>query len=536
MTPVHRFAVAAASSTARAMLMLLRAIACVTLVAITGCAGLPANVERQPSSALTDTGSTRLARSLAPGVAAHPGETAVYAMPSGREAFAARVALASVAERSIDAQYYIWHDDITGVLLMRSLREAADRGVRVRLLLDDNNTKGMDAAIAMLDGHANIEVRLFNPFANRSTRLADYAGDFSRLNRRMHNKSFTIDNQSTIVGGRNIGDEYFGAADEMEFADLDVIAAGAVVRDVSVQFDAYWNSASAYPAASIVGHSTPEAEAQVLAHWDELLREPRAGKYMDAVRDTPLVRQLLTSALPLEWVTARLVNDDPAKVLHPPERTELHMLPRLQAALGKPLSELCLVSPYFVPTDDGTRSLRELADRGVQVRVLTNSLSATDVGPVYAGYSKYREALLSGGNLRLFELKRSAPDDSEAADKKRRGIGSSSDAGLHAKTFAADRQRIFIGSFNLDPRSARLNTEMGVVLDSVPMASRLSDLFAQGIPRRHYELRLAADGQGLEWVEQTPSGPVTYRASPETGLLRRAWIRFLSIWPIDWLL
>jgi len=518
------------------MLMLLRALACVTLVAITGCASLPAHVERQPSRAYTDTGSTRLARSLAPMVAANPGKTAVYAMPSGREAFAARVALAHAAERSIDAQYYIWHGDITGSLLMQALLQAADRGVRVRLLIDDNNTKGLDAALAMLDAHANIEVRLFNPFANRSNRLAGYLSDFSRLNRRMHNKSFTVDNQVTIVGGRNIGDEYFGAAEEVEFADLDVIAASAVVRDVSTQFDAYWNSASAYPAASVVGASNPEATAQVRAQWTELLQQPRAAKYVDAVRDTPLMRQLLTGALPLEWVTARLVNDDPAKVLHPPERTELHMLPRLQAALGKPLNELCLVSPYFVPTDDGTRALRELADSGVQVRVLTNSLSATDVGPVYASYSKYREALLTGGNLRLFELKRSAPEGSEVADKKRRGIGSESDAGLHAKTFAADRQRIFVGSFNLDPRSARLNTEMGVVLDSVPLASRLSDLFAHTIPREQYELRLASDDRGVEWVEQTADGAVIYRGSPETGLLRRAWIRFLSIWPIDWLL
>ncbi len=188
-------------------------------------------------------------------------------MPSGREAFAARVALVQAAERSIDAQYYIWHDDITGATLMRALREAADRGVRVRLLLDDNNTKGLDPAIAMLDAHPQIEVRLFNPFVNRGSRLAGYLTDFSRLNRRMHNKSFTVDNQATIVGGRNIGDEYFGAADEMEFADLDVMAAGAVVRDVSAQFDAYWNSASAYPAAGIVGGSSPEAEAQVLARW-----------------------------------------------------------------------------------------------------------------------------------------------------------------------------------------------------------------------------------------------------------------------------
>ncbi len=518
------------------MFQLMRAMACGVLASLTGCAGLPGHVERQPSSAFTDTGDTRLARSLAPMIAANPGKTGVYALTSGREALASRVVLAYAAQRSIDAQYYIWHDDLTGALLMRALREAAERGVRVRLLLDDANTKGLDPTIAMLDAHPSIEVRLFNPFVSRTVRLAGFVGDFSRLNRRMHNKSFTVDNQATIVGGRNVGDEYFGAAEEMEFADLDVIAAGAVVRDVSAQFDTYWNSGSAYPAASIVGPSNPEATTQLLTRWGDVLQQPRAGRYVEAVSETPLLRQLLTNTLPLEWVSAQLVYDDPAKVLHPPERTELHMLPRLEAAMGRMQRELDLVSPYFVPTEDGTRALRALADRGVQVRVLTNSLSATDVGPVYAGYSKYREVLLRGGNLRLFERKRAGADDSEAADRKRRGIGSSSDSGLHAKCFAADRQRIFIGSFNLDPRSARLNTEMGVVLDSVPMASRLSDHFAERIPRTDYEVRLAADGESVEWVEQTPAGEVIHRASPETGVLRRAWVRFLSVLPIDWLL
>ncbi|HET7525800.1 MAG TPA: phospholipase D family protein [Burkholderiaceae bacterium] len=506
------------------------------LVALAGCAGLPPSVERQPSRALTDTAGTRLARSLAPSVAAHPGQTGIHPLASGREAFAARVAMALAAERSIDAQYYIWHDDITGAMLMRALLDAADRGVRVRLLLDDNNTKGTDAAIALLDAHANIEVRLFNPFANRANRLADYATDFSRLNRRMHNKSFTVDNQVTVVGGRNIGDEYFGAADEMEFADLDVIAAGAVVREVSAQFDAYWNSPSAYPAKSLLGTSNSDDDTRVRARWTQMADEPRAAKYVQAVNETPLMRELLSNQLPLDWMSARLVYDDPAKVLHPPEQSETHMLPRLVAALGEPKAELDLVSPYFVPGDDGTHALRALADRGVRVRVLTNSLSATDVGPVYAGYSKYREALLRGGNLRLFELKRTAPEESEAADKQKRGIGSSSDAGLHAKTFAADRQRIFVGSFNLDPRSSRLNTELGVVLDSAKLASQLADLFDQGIPRTQYEVRLTKDDTGVEWVEQVNGGEVVHRASPETGLLRRAWIRFLSVLPIEWML
>jgi len=274
----------------------------------------------------------------------------------------------------------------------------------------------------------------------------------------------------------------------------------------------------------------------VRAHWQQAAQDPRAAKYVEAVGETALVRELLAGRLALDWMAAHLTYDDPAKVLQPPEQTETHMLPRLQAALGTPTRELDLVSPYFVPGDEGTRGLRALADRGVQVRVLTNSLSATDVGPVYAGYSKYREALLTGGNLRLFELKRTAPEGSEAADKQRRGIGSGSEAGLHAKTFAADRRRIFVGSFNLDPRSVRLNTEMGVVLDSEKLASRLSNLFADAVVRTCYEVRLTADGQSVEWLEQTPDGPVTHRASPETGLLRRAWVRFLSVLPIEWML
>ena len=519
-----------------AMRMLWRGLAGGLLMALVGCASLPTEVARTPSHALADTDATRLGRALAANVAAHRGQTGVNALASGREAFAARMAMALVAERCIDAQYYIWHDDITGSMMFRALLDAADRGVRVRLLLDDNNTKGLDAVIALLDAHPNVEVRLFNPFPNRTSRLADYASEFSRLNRRMHNKSFTVDNQLTIVGGRNIGDEYFGAADEMEFADLDVIAAGAVVRDVSAEFDAYWNSPSSYPAASLVGASSADDAAKVRAQWTRLADEPRAAKYRQAVQETPLVRELLAERLPLEWMAARLVADDPAKVIRPPEQSETHMLPRLIAAMGDPKTELDLVSPYFVPGDDGTQGLRALADRGVKVRVLTNSLSATDVGPVYAGYSKYREPLLRGGNLRLFELKRTAPEGSEQADKQRRGIGSSSDAGLHAKTFAADRQRIFVGSFNLDPRSARLNTEMGVVLESPRLATRLANLFDDSIPRTQYEVRLTNDDSGVEWVERAPEGEVVHRASPETGLLRRAWIRLLSVLPIEWML
>jgi putative cardiolipin synthase len=490
-------------------------------LALGGCASLPRGADRPHSAALADTGGTRLGRALAPLARANAGKTGIHALDNARDAFAARVLLARAAERSLDVQYYIWHADTSGGLLAYELWQAAERGVRVRLLLDDNNTRGMDEAIAALDAHPNIEVRLFNPYANRGFRLGELASDFARVNRRMHNKSLTADNQATIVGGRNVGDEYFGAASAVAFADLDVLAVGAVVPEVSAAFDAYWNSESAYPAASLI------APGGRLTPVEKIEDRPEAAKYLQAVRATPLVQSLLSGSLPLEWAHARLVQDDPGKVLRPPEETELHLLPRLEKAMGKPRRELDLVSPYFVPTKDGAAALTTLAESGVRVRVLTNSLAATDVSPVHAGYAKYREALLRAG-VRLYELKPHA-EEKEAKDKNR--AAGSSDASLHAKTFAVDRSRIFVGSFNFDPRSARLNTEMGIVVESPALAARLSEALDRGMANVAYEVRLSSDG-GLEWVE----GDVRHASEPGAGVLKRLWIGFLSILPIEWLL
>jgi putative cardiolipin synthase len=507
---------------------LLTASACsLLLVALGGCASLPHNVDRPHSKALADTGSTRLGRALAPLVGANPGKSGIHPLSNGRDAFAARVVLARTAERSLDVQYYIWHADTSGGLLAEELWRAAERGVRVRLLLDDNNTRGMDEALAALDAHPNIAVRLFNPYANRGWRLGELAWDFSRVNRRMHNKSFTADNQASIVGGRNVGDEYFGVDVPVEFADLDVLAIGAVVPEISTSFDAYWNSESAYAASSLI------AAAGAGVPWETARERPGAARYIEAVRATPLVQSLLSGSLPLEWAHTRLVQDDPSKVLQPPERSELHLLPRLVEALGEPAREVDLVSPYFVPTKEGTAALAALAARGVQVRVLTNSLAATDVSPVHAGYAKRREALLRGG-IQLFELKPTARPEAEDSTRDNRGIGSSSDASLHAKTFAVDRSRIFVGSFNFDPRSARLNTEMGVVVESPRLAAQLSEGLDRDIRNVAYEVRLAGDS--VEWIERTADAERRYSSEPGAGALKRLWIDFLSILPIEWLL
>jgi cardiolipin synthase C len=528
-----RWSPAVLQRTLRSTLRLTAATAALLLAA---CASLPADVTRSPSHAFADTSGTTLARTLAPGVAAHPGLTRVHALPDARAAFAARHRLAEAAERSIDVQYYIWHRDSSGSLLAHALWEAAERGVRVRMLLDDANTRGLDSGLAAFDAHPNIEIRLFNPFANRSWRIADFSSDFARVNRRMHNKAFIVDNQVAVVGGRNIGDEYMGASGEEEFADLDVMAAGAVVADVSASFDAYWNSASAYPAGALLPPLSPEASRDAAVSWASgVAIDAKAQAYLEELSATQVLPLLREETQAAEWTTARMLSDDPDKVLRPPEHNEGAMLPHLLASLGTPQRELLLVSPYFVPTREGTAALAAIAARGVQVFVLTNSLASTDVMLTYSGYARYRHDLLRAG-IRLYELK---PDATPRRDKEAgHGIGSSprSAASLHAKTFAVDRERIFVGSFNLDPRSARLNTESGMVVESHQLAARLSDAFAHDIPQRAYEVRLDESGNGLVWIERGPQGEARYSSSPGTGLLRRIGAGVLGLLPIEWLL
>jgi len=508
-----------------------RIFAAACAVAAAGCATLPPQEGRGTSFALQHTEQTRLGGAVAPLVAAHPGKTGIHALPLSYDAFAARVLLAGAAQRSIDAQYYIWRDDQTGMLLFEALAAAADRGVRVRILIDDQNTKPIEEVLAALAAHANVDVRLYNPFATRSARALDYLGDFSRLNRRMHNKSFIADNQAAVVGGRNIGNEYFGAGEAVPFEDLDVIAIGPAVAEVSAQFDRYWNSASAYPATAILGAPALDAAARLQTTFAGVRADPESQRYLAALRDTPLVAQLLERRLELEWADARLVADDPAKTLDREARTDLLMLSGLAAGGERPAATFDLISPYFVPAERGTAFLEGLARSGIRVRVLTNSYSATDVSVVHSGYAKRRCDLTRAG-VKLFEMK-------GTIDRGARGEGArtgSSNASLHAKTFASDGARIFVGSFNFDPRSALLNTEMGLVISSPALASRLTRFFDDTIPGIAYEVRARADGDCVDWLERTQAGDVRHETEPETGWWRRAWLEFLMLMPLDWML
>ena len=509
-----------------------RFFAAAAVLLVTGCASLPPLEGRTVTTALSAVPDTRLGRALASELAAHPGRTGVHPLPRPRDAFAARVVLAAAADRSIDVQYYIWHGDQVGYLMFEALWEAAERGVRVRMLLDDMNTAGLDPTLAALDAHPNIEVRLYNPLAVRGARWLNFVGDFARLNRRMHNKSFTVDNQASIVGGRNIGNEYFGAGDGLVFADLDVIAVGAAVPAVSDEFDLYWNSPSAYPAAKLVGAGDAGAADGLKAQFAATRADPGSLAYMEAAKTTPIVRDMLDRGLAWEWVKAHVVNDDPAKTLDTEARKDFLLFPELVRLVGQPESTLDLITPYFVPGKEGTEALADLARRGVAMRILTNSLGASDVSAVHAGYAKRREALLRAG-IRLYELK---PDAGLDSQEGRATLGSSAASGLHAKTFAVDRRRLFVGSFNFDQRSANLNTEMGLVIESAALAQRMADLFDKQVPLDAYEVRLRPGSDDLQWIERTHSGERVHDEEPGTGWWSRFKVNVLSVLPIEWLL
>jgi putative cardiolipin synthase len=504
------------------------------VTALAGCASLPPLEGRTTSIAITDTADTRLGRAVGVAAADHPGRSGIVPLAVPQDAFAARVLLARAAERSLDVQYYIWHDDTTGTLLLEELWNAAERGVRVRLLVDDNGIAGMDPPLAALDGHPNAEVRLFNPFVNRGFKALGFLTDFERVNRRMHNKSLTADTQATIVGGRNVGDEYFGAGKQMVLADLDVLAVGPIARQVAAAFDLYWNSDVAYPAQALIGLGKPDGVARLKAKFAAVRDSPEAAAYGAAVRATPLIEHLVERKLELEWVPVRLVHDEPLKALVNVEDSE-PLFARLTRVAGQPERELDLISPYFVPRAQSVEALAGLAQRGVRVRIVTNSLAATDVAAVHSGYAKRRAALLRAG-VRIYEFKPDARQAAAGLVKERApGVADSSAASLHAKTFAIDRSRVFVGSFNFDPRSVRLNTEMGLVIESARLAQAMSGGLDRTLGRTSYEVALSPNGR-LEWIERTDQGEVRYDSEPNTGFFRRLGVGFMSLLPIEGML
>lgn len=506
----------------------LRCVAVILLLLLAGCS-LPvvdhgSDLRGLPQEQVADTLIGRSTTALLP---VHPGETGIYPLSEPLDAFASRVLLVRAAERTLDVQYYIWQQDTTGLLLLGELLEAADRGVRVRLLLDDNGIGGLDPLLAAMDSHPDIHVRLFNPFTFRRAKWLNFVTSFSRVNRRMHNKSMTADNALTVLGGRNIGDEYFGATPGALFVDLDVLAIGPTVASVTGQFDRYWSSESAYPLAALVEPVGAAERRDLRERFRAVSQTREAQRYLQAVADRPFVRLLLDGELALEWAPACLVSDDPGKVLDKVDDSRL-MISDLAREMGPARRSLELVSPYFVPTDEGVAMFERLESEGIEVRILTNSAAATDVLAVHSGYARHRKALLEAG-VELYEMKAVGPATGGSGSS---GFRLNSSSSLHAKTFAMDGDRVFVGSFNFDPRSARLNTEMGLILRSPTLARQLGSAFGPELLLHAWQVELDDDGN-LFW--QDGAGDVL-TAEPGTNALERGMLWFFSLMPIEGLL
>lgn len=496
--------------------------------------GLPPLQERPHSLSITveQSAQTRLGQAFSQSIKKNQGLSGIRALSDAHDAFANRALLTLAADKSIDVQYYIWRADTTGLLLLKQLYDAANRGVRVRLLLDDNGISKLDDTLLALHQHPNIEIRLFNPFSIRRFKILNYLTEFSRLNHRMHNKSFTVDNIATIVGGRNIGNEYFGATNQVLFADLDVLAIGSIAEDVSNDFDRYWQSPLSYPIDQVVKPTSKQSitllDNEVIAQYDPKSFE----SYIQVLKNSDFATAIINQDLELEWVKVEMVSDDPKKAQGLATNEEL-LSYQLQYAIGEPLKNVDLISPYFVPTAAGVDSFARLLQHPLAIRVLTNSYESTDVAAVHAGYAKHRKKMLDLG-IELYELKKAAPGN--LIKKNKNPFTSSSSSSLHAKTFTIDDERVFVGSFNFDPRSAHLNTELGFVIYSPTLANEISTIFTEQVPFSSYKVERNSNGS-LQWLSQNENGVEDiYTTEPGTSFFSRLWIQFMSVMPIEWLL
>lgn len=489
---------------------------------------LPDISQRSAAVAIPANPDTTLGKLMTSEAAQHSGTTGVIPLQDGHDALVSRLTLAATAQQSIDTQYYIWHDDTSGIMLLDALHKAAQRGVKVRLLLDDNGVPGLDSIMAALNTQDNFEIRLFNPSTIRSPKMLGYTFDFFRMNRRMHNKSFTVDGAVTIIGGRNVGDEYFQVGEDDFYMDMDVLATGSIVPETATVFDDYWNSASVFEAETIIAGQGDLAA--FTARVAEVDTSPQATELRGDFASS--AQHYMQGAAAMEWTKVQLVADDPVKGLGIATRDQL-MITRLGQILGTIKHRLDLVSAYFVPGQGGADFFAGLSLAGKDVRILTNALNTTDVLMVHAGYTKYRRKLLEA-DVSLYELKLRG-DLSSEADQQLMPFGLLG-ASLHAKTFAIDGERIFIGSFNFDPRSAKLNCEMGFLIDSPTLAGRVSTIFDGPLDTMTYRPDLTPNDKMI-WKETLGEGEITtYQEEPGATWFQQIAIVVIGLLPVEWML
>ncbi len=489
----------------------------------------PRNVG-EPSHALpVEEDGSELDRIISPLLEGRPGRSGALLSAQSLHAFAVRALSARAAGRGLDLQYYYWKDDLTGMLLVREVLAAADRNVRVRIILDDINVRGNDANPLAMHAHPNIEVRVFNPCWNRigaMQRTAELLFHPYSATRRMHNKAWIADSRIAIVGGRNIGDAYFDASELLNFRDMDLVITGPAIAQAEKVFDLFWNSDCVLPITSLPGWNNGDLDGlrQLL---DTVAQSEPAGYFVRRLEEGEGIGEMLAGNNRLHWIERiEIVSDPPAKSSGDARNRWLYkaIFPLLAAAR----SSLQLISPYFVPGAEGVRQLVELANGGTRIQVLTNSLAATDVAAVHGAYAPYRFPLLKAG-IELYELKPVAPRQRISLFGSGRRAGAAS---LHTKAFVVDGRHGFVGSFNFDPRSVSLNTEMGVIFDHPPLASEISAVFEKEVsPASSY--RLALKSGKLSWLDGAGGKARALRGEPRAGIWRRMVAWFVGQLPIE---
>ena len=511
--------------------MFLRMILIVIAVSLTACAGMPRDVKKAPSYVLEIKGDTRISKYLALEQARHPGYSSYYLIPSDMDAFIARAHIIDLTDRTLDLQYFEVDDGMTTDIIMEKLIAAADRGVRVRLLFDDYGTTLSDAQLWLLDSHENIEVRLFNPLKERTkgfTRSMEAFGNFSKFNHRMHNKAFIADNAIGIVGGRNLADAYFGAREDSNFQDMDLMAAGPIVPDISKEFDTYWNSRWAIPLEFLTSERPDGVQLKKnLEALKEQNKKAKDTKYAIRVKESDFFHMPKEHIRPNEsWAKGVVLYDLPEKVSDEKVKDPyVYLLAQLLPLLKDIKSEMILVAPYFVPGESGMKLFKKEMAGGMKIKVLTNSLASTDEPAVYAGYEKYRKPLIEMG-VELYELRAMPTKDYEKERKK--NIGTSGGE-LHAKFYVFDRKAAFVGSRNLDNRSNRINTEVGIFVESPEIAGQLGIIFdVTTTPKNCFKLSMTKDSK-LVWTGVENGKEVKYYEEPDTTLNQRSAAGFYSV-------
>lgn len=503
------------------------------ILLMSSCANLPDNSGRATSFAIPDTENTKLGQAAAGILESSPNESAFLLLGNGLDAFVARAILAQGAEKSIDTQYYLLHNDTVGRLFVDQLLKAADRGVRVRLLIDDMDMEGRDFSTEVLDAHPNIEVRMINPFGRNTKRVFQYITGFGDQTRRSHNKSFTVDSVATIVGGRNIGNEYFIADPEMAFLDLDVLAVGPVASIVAGSFDLYWNHELSFPISSLVDSTPTEKQINTqLEKFNQYISEQADSIYVKSLRDSNLAKALRNYEVQLVKAKGQVLWDHPDKLTTNTADTSNHLSEDLAEHFEGISKELLILSPYFIPGKTGVAFFKKLRDKGVRVVVLTNSLSSTDVPVVHAGYANYRKALLKMG-VELYELNRNLQQERQNSQKSKFYESKSS---LHAKSFVIDREKTFIGSLNLDARSVIQNTEIGIIIESTEIAGSLATFIDEEIEKLAFRLELKTAPDDLNyivWHGVVDDKQTMLTTEPYTGFWQRFTVGIMRLLPIE---